>query len=475
MKHPIFYTLLLPLLLVGCSADVGGDDIKRGHSTLQLVLQQTDPVATQATRSARASYHDEGDNIHNAYVVMYDTTSHKVERIINVPADAGETEYKTKQVSTISTENGTYFFYSLANLPDFVTTPGTPDAATHEVTQLTTQGLTFAVGSDLPNGVDDTTYPCSFANGYTIPTTGIPMTNCEQFVVDRDRTITLSLYRLLAKMQFTFKNKSASIFRIRALRVGSLTLNDDATHGSHTSMLRFFPPKSDDGLVATDFTDLPHTVGTVAVYNPSSAVTLQPGTEETNAFLNRYINESVAETVGQSFPLQIVMERSNDHGATFNEDTRNGLIQLTNIPRNNVALVTVNLTDYVMKLRASAYAPIGGYPPYVLKQDDDFYATFTGGGDFALVPTLYEYADREHPEQWMDLNDKNKVQGYSLSVIDPAGIFSKQPAFDNTTGEIIGTIEPGRTGTATLRLTVQLITGQHSVQNYTRTIYVVSQ
>ena len=393
MKHILFYTLLLPLLLVGCSADVGGNDIKRGHSTLQLVLQQTDPVATQSTRSARTSYNEDGDNIHNAYVVMYNIKDQKVERIINVPTDAGETEYKSKQVTTITTENGKYLFYNFANLP-FVTTPATPNADTHEVTQLTTQGLTFEVGSPLPTGIDQTTYPCSFANDYTIPTTGIPMTNKEQFEVDRDRTITLSLYRLLAKMQFTFKNKSASIFRIRALKVGSLTLNDDATHGSHTSMLRFFPPKSNDGLIATDFTDLPHKVGTVAVYNPSSAVTLQPGTEETNAFLNRYINESVAETVGQSFPLQIVMDRSNDHGATFNEDTRNGLIQLTNIPRNNVALVTVNLTDYVMKLRASAYAPIGGYPPYVLKQDDDFYATFTGGGDFALVPTLYEYADR---------------------------------------------------------------------------------
>lgn len=474
MKHILFYTLLLPLLLVGCSADVGGNDIKRGHSTLQLVLQQTDPVATQSTRSARTSYNEDGDNIYNAYVVMYNKDDKKVERIINVPTDAGEKEYKSKQVCTITTENGTYLFYSLANLP-FVTTPATPNADTHEVTQLTTQGLTFEVGSPLPTGIDQTTYPCSFANDYTIPTTGIPMTNIEEFKVDRDRTITLSLYRLLAKMQFTFKNKSASIFRIHALKVGSLTLNDDATHGSHTSMLRFFPPKSNDGLIATDFTDLPHKVGTVAVYNPSSAVTLQPGTEETNAFLNRYINESVAETVGQSFPLQIVMERSNDHGATFNEDTRNGLIQLTNIPRNNVALVTVNLTDYVMKLRASAYAPIGGYPPYVLKQDDDFYATFTGGGDFALVPTLYEYADREHPEQWIDLNDKNKVKGYSLSVIDPASIFNKQPAFDNTTTEIIGTIASGRTGTATLRLTVQLITGPHSVQNYTRTIYVVSQ
>lgn len=474
MKH-IFYTLLLPLLLVGCSAEVGGNDIKRGHSTLQLVLQQTDPVATQTTRTARATYHDEGDDIHNAYVIMYNTTSHQVERIINVPADEGETEYKSKQVSTISTENGTYLFYSLANLPDFVTTPATPDAATHEVTQLTTQGLTFAVGSDLPNGVDNATYPCSFAEEYVIPTTGIPMTNREQFVVDRDRTITLSLYRLLAKMQFTFKNKSASIFRIRALKVGSLTLNDTEANGSHTSLLQFLPPKSAEGLVETNFTGLPHTTGTVTVYNPSNAVTLQPGAEETEAFSNSYINESKAETAGQSFPLQIVMDRSNDNGATFNEDTRNGLIQLTSIPRNNVALVTVNLTDYVMQLRASAYAPIGGYPPYVLKQNDDFYATFTGGGDFALIPTLYEYADREHPEQWIDLNDKNKVQGYSLSVIDPASIFSKQPAFDGTTGEIIGTIEPGRTGTATLRLTIQLITGAHSVQNYTRTIYVVSQ
>ena len=84
MKH-IFYILLLPLLLVGCSADVGGNDIKRGYSTLQLVLQQTDPVATQSTRSARTSYNEDGDNIYNAYVVMYNKDDKKVERIINVP------------------------------------------------------------------------------------------------------------------------------------------------------------------------------------------------------------------------------------------------------------------------------------------------------------------------------------------------------------------------------------------------------
>ena len=138
-----------------------------------------------------------------------------------------------------------------------------------------------------------------------------------------------------------------------------------------------------------------------------------------------------------------------------------------------MAIVNVNLTDFVLKLEASAYAPIGGYPAYVVEQNDDFYAYFSGSGDFELRPTLYEYADRKHPERYINLNDKNRVKDYSLTVLDPQGIFSSQPAFDTTTGEIIGTLAEGQKGTATVRLNLQLVTGSVT-QNYTRTIYIVS-
>lgn len=461
--------LLIPLLLFSACSNEIGDDIKRGRSTVRIELQQNDPTAVGQNKTRapfNSNYHDAGDDIHNAYVVMYNTATQKVEHIINVPTDAGETEYKSKQVKTITTENGKYLFYNFANC-DFVTTPTTPNA-THEVTSLSLDGLTFTVGSSLPEGLDTKVTTCNY-NNYKIPITGIPMSDKNEFTIDKDQTITLTLYRMLAKMQFAFNNRSKStIFRIRGLKVGSITDNN--------TQIYLLPPKNENNLVKTDFTGLQHDTTHVDVFTATAdkpPVIINSGESDNTSFNNLYINESEASTKGQSFPLTITMDRSTDGGTTWVPDTRHALIQLTSIPRNNVAIVNINLTDFVLKLEASAYAPIGGYPAYVVKQNDDFYAYFSGSGDFELRPTLYEYVNREHPERYINLNDKSRVKDYSLTVLDPQGIFSSQPAFDTTTGEILGTLAEGRTGTATVRLNLQLVTGSVT-QNYTRTIYIVS-
>lgn len=463
--------LLIPLLLFSACSNEIGDDIKRGRSTVRIELQQNDPTAVVQNKtraSFNGNYHDAGDDIHNAYVVMYNIAAKKVEHIINVPTDAGETEYKSKQVTTITTENGKYLFYNFANRTDFVTTPTTPNADTHEVTSLSLDGLTFTVGSSLPEGLDTKVTTCDY-NNYTIPTTGIPMSDKNLFAIDKDQTITLMLYRMLAKMQFAFNNRSASAFRIRGLKVGSITKDN--------TQIYLLPPKNQNNLIKTNFTGLQHDTTNVDVFTATAdkpPVIINPGESDNTSFNNLYINESEANTDGQSFPLTIIMDRSTDNGTTWEDDSRQALIQLTSIPRNNVAIVNVNLTDFVLKLEASAYAPIGGYPAYVVKQNDDFYAYFSGSGDFELRPTLYEYVDRDHPERYINLNDKSRVTNYSLTVLDPQGIFSSQPAFDTTTGEILGTLAEGRTGTATVRLNLQLVTGSVT-QNYTRTIYIVSK
>ena len=466
--------LLIPLLLFSACSNEIGDDIKRGRSTVRIELQQSDPtaVAQNKTRASfGGSYHDAGDDIHNAYVVMYNNNIavKKVERIINVPADAGETEYKSKQVTTITTENGDYLFYNFANRgADFVTIPATPDPNTHEVKSLSLDGLTFTVGSPLPEGLDTKAITCDY-NNYEIPKEGIPMSDKNEFTIDKDQTITLILYRMLAKMQFAFNNRSESTsFRIRGLKVGSITDNN--------TQIYLLPPKDGNNLITTNFTGLQHATTDVDVFTATAdkpPVVIHPNESNNTSFNNLYINESEANTDGQSFPLTITMDRSTDGGANWEPDSRQALIQLTSIPRNNVAIVNVNLTDFVLKLEASAYAPIGGYPAYVVKQNDDFYAYFSGSGDFELRPTLYEYVNREHPESYINLNDKSRVTNYSLTVLDPQGIFSSQPAFDTTTGEIIGTLAEGNKGTATVRLNLQLVTGSVT-QNYTRTIYIVS-
>lgn len=471
--------LLIPLLLFSACSNEIGDDIKRGRSTVRIELQQNDLTAVGQNKTRASfggSYHDAGDDIHNAYVVMYNIKAGKVERIINVPTDAGETEYKSKQVTTITTENGEYLFYNFANRTDFVTTPATPNATTHEVTSLSLDGLTFTVGYPLPEGLDPSpekldpkVTTCNY-NNYIIPTKGIPMSDKNLFAIDKDQTITLTLYRMLAKMQFAFNNRSKStIFRIRGLKVGSITDNN--------TQIKLLPPKDQNNLVKTDFTGLQHATTDVDVFTATAdkpPVIINSGESDNTSFNNLYINESEASTKGQSFPLTITMDRSTDNGTTWKNDTRHALIQLTSIPRNNVAIVNVNLTDFVLKLEASAYAPIGGYPAYVVKQNDDFYAYFSGSGDFELRPTLYEYVDRGHPERYINLNDKSHVTNYSLTVLDPQGIFSSQPAFDTTTGEILGTLAEGQKGTATVRLNLQLVTGSVT-QNYTRTIYIVSK
>lgn len=463
--------LLIPLLLFSACSNEIGDDIKRGRSTVRIELQQNDPTAVGQNKTRASfggSYHDAGDDIHNAYVVMYNIKAGKVERIINVPTDAGETEYKSKQVTTITTENGDYLFYNFANR-EFSTTPATPNATTHEVTSLSLDGLglTFTVGSPLPEGLDTKVTTCDY-NNYKIPTKGIPMSDKNHFAIDKDQTITLMLYRMLAKMQFAFNNRSASAFRIRGLKVGSITKDN--------TQIYLLPPKNENNLIMTNFTGLQHETTDVDVFTATAdkpPVIIKSSETDNTSFNNLYINESEANTDGQSFPLTITMDRSTDGGANWEPDSRQALIQLTSIPRNNVAIVNINLTDFVLKLEASAYAPIGGYPAYVVKQNDDFYAYFSGSGDFELRPTLYEYADRKHPERYINLNDKNRVTNYSLTVLDPQGIFSSQPAFDTTTGEIIGTLAEGQKGTATVRLNLQLVTGSVT-QNYTRTIYIVS-
>ena len=357
---------------------------------------------------------------------------------------------------------------------EFTTTPATPNATTHEVTSLSLDGLTFTVGSPLPEGLDPSpekldpkVTTCAY-NNYKIPKEGIPMSDKNHFTIDKDQTITLMLYRMLAKMQFAFNNRSASAFRIRGLKVGSITKDN--------TQIYLLPPKNQNNLIKTDFTGLQHATTDVDVFTATAdkpPVVIHPNESNNTSFNNLYINESEANTAGQSFPLTITMERSTDNGTTWEDDSCQALIQLTSIPRNNVAIVNVNLTDFVLKLEASAYAPIGGYPAYVVKQNDDFYAYFSGSGDFELRPTLYEYVDREHPESYINLNDKSRVKDYSLTVLDPQGIFSSQPAFDTTTGEIIGTLAEGNKGTATVRLNLQLVTGSVT-QNYTRTIYIVS-
>ena len=501
--------------LCSCTSDIDQTGTEKQRVTLTLSLGCRDMVTAdflqpQAddTPAAVAEVRDnttKGDNttksgsgtdlIRNAYVVM--CKDRKVEHIYHVKNE-DNTDFERHQVASISTETGEYTFYSFANLQFTPTVEGgeVKSLVIHGVEVMEGQApllsVTFRVGEGLPNfrfnnkdygNVDNMVVSCEY-NGFDLVKSnkgrGIPMSNKETHTIDNNMTLVLSLYRLLAKMQMTFNNKTDQPIRILKITTGDITKNTGETL-TRPSCTYLFPPLDGNGLVTTNFERITShdTCSYVHYPKPDKPNESQEiAANGTHTFPDFYINDSEATNVMKSFPLTILMQRKNAAG-DWVKDERKALIQLPRIPRNTVAYVKINLTDYVLKLKAFTYAPIGGYPPFVVKQNDDFYVTFTRPGDFELRPSLYKYVDSAHPENWIDLNDKSQVADAHIDVADPNGILGVKPTLDPVTGEIIGSIAKAadgtaKKGTATIRLTINIVNAANVIQPYTRTIYVVS-
>lgn len=514
-------TRYIPLLifslfsfLCSCTSDIDQTGTEKQRVTLTLSLGCRDMVTadflqpqaddTPAAVAEVRGNTTKGDNttpngtgtdlIRDAYVVMCKNGT--VEHIYHVKND-DNTDFERHQVASISTETGEYTFYSFANLQFNESVEGgqVKSLEIHGVEVKEGQApllyVKFTVGEGLPNfrfnnkdygNVDNMVVSCEY-NHFKLDTSngrrGVPMSNKETHTIDNNMTLVLSLYRLLAKMQMTFNNKTAQPIRILKITTGDITKNTGQTL-TRPSCTYLFPPLDGNGLVTTDFKRITsHEVDSLAHYdesaNPDKSQVI--AANGTHIFPDFYINDSEATNAMKSFPLTILMQRQNTAGVWVN-DERKALIQLPRIPRNTLAYVKINLTDYVLKLKAFTYAPIGGYPPFVVQQNDDFYVTFTRPGDFELRPSLYKYVDSAHPENWIDLNDKSQVADAHIDVADPNGILGVKPTLDPVTGEIIGSIAKAadgtaKKGTATIRLTINIVNAANVIQPYTRTIYVV--
>lgn len=508
---PLFIFSLFSFLC-SCTSDIDQTGTEKRRVTLTLSLGCRDMVTADflqpqaddtpaavaevrgnTTKGDNTTKSDSGtDLIRNAYVVM--CKDRKVEHIYHVKNEDGN-DFERHQVASISTETGAYTFYSFANLQFNETVEG------GEVKSLVIHGVevmkgmepllsvTFRVGEGLPNfrfnnkdygNVDSMVVSCEY-NGFDLVKSnkgrGVPMSNKETHTIDNNMTLVLSLYRLLAKMQMTFNNKTAQPIRILKITTGDITKNTGETL-TRPSCTYLFPPMDNNGLVTTDFNRITsHDTCSYVHYDKSADQSQVIAANDTYTFPDFYINDSETTNAMKSFPLTILMQRQNAEGQWVN-DERKALIQLPRIPRNSVAYVKINLTDYVLKLKAFTYAPIGGYPPFVVTQNDDFYVTFTRPGDFELRPSLYKYVDSANPENWIDLNDKKQVADAHIDVADPNNILEVKPTLDPVTGEILGSIAKeadgtAKKGTATIRLTINIVNAKGVIQPYTRTIYVV--
>lgn len=482
------------LLLSACSSytDEGDGGIRQpGTKTVTLRLAATPIENTPQTRED--SYIATGEKIYNGYVVMAKKEAdgkETVKNIIEVPP--GTEAFTEKQLTSVSVESGKYVFYNFANLPFTISTDETTGNKT-----LTVNGSDFNfVENDtqgvLKDAVSSATYPCTF-NGYTPPETdtttkgqaelnanpaGIPMTNREEFEVDENTSITLSLFRLLAKMRFTFKNMTDREVKIHKITLGNVTANYADEDGKRQT-ISFLPPKDDKGLVTTHVAEGdPYISGDYTAFDDGGDESKAISVEKETSFVTPdfYMNESQNTAANKAFPLTI--ELSRKEGGEIKKYTRHALIEVEKVPRNSILLIPVNLTDYDLELDAFFYPPIGGYPAYTLtknEETEDFTATFSTGGDFVLSPSFYRLEDKDSPEKYIDLTDPNIIERYTVSVLSNPGLFSTEPYIDPVTGEILGTLKDNVTGTATVQLEIILkkdTSGEYTLNRYRRRIYI---
>lgn len=463
-------TATLTALLGACSDELPGDNngLPKGRSRIELVLSaEPDPT----TRAWDDKFATDEEMMKDALVVMVknateSNTAGTVERIIPVSMDQ-QNWHERHNVAIITTENGNYTFYSFGNIPyKFGTDTNPNDNGT-----VTINGITLTVGSPVPDELETSTWKAAYNNYNPSANSLIPMTNKEEYPVNSTRTITLHLFRMLAKINFEFTNNTGKDITVEQITLSQLTPNE--------TPIFFLPPKDGTNIVnnfpTPDFTRSDFTFYDAGA-TPENIIEVkkaEDGNKPVPVSKPFYLNESLSTHATGQMPLTIKMKRD---GKT--SETRYSLMRLSGIPRNSNVFVPITFTDYVMKLKAEFYAPIGGYPPYTLtEQEDQFYCTFSTGGDFALRPSMYKYEDEEKPENWFELTDKTKVQDFTITYHDPDNIFTTAPHFEG--GEIVGTLATdkpaGFKGTASVDLKVMLKTGTDGsiLQEYTRTLYII--
>lgn len=484
MKHHILslsFLAALLMVLAACSTDdwTDSDRPAEGMSRVRIEVGTSEMIVPEFGQKSRAtSWKDQmardGEMMLSGYVVVVKESDQIIQDIIPLNITA-QTEVEMKNLGSIDVENGNYTFYSFANFPDNELTynAGTETLTLKEVHVPTEQ--TFQKGSTFPS-IQTLAYKPHF-NDFPVkaPATdadykGIPMTNYETFSVNTDMTVRLVLYRLLSKLRFDITNATGKDLTLESLKLGSITPDYTA---DNKSVIYFLPRKNENNQIELDFPVINSDPRATVDITVGENMKLAASGDGAKASTRIYFNESQSTHPSRQFPLTLTYSFNN---APENKITRYALMKLSDLPRNNAAIVPISITNYDVLLQTFFYPPIGGYPSFTQEDHsaEGYYTIiFKGSGDILIRPFVYNFADRDDPTKWFELTDQSKIESYSLEVEDPNGIFEVKPHFDAVTGEILATLHTSNAGTATVQLNVYIKINDVQTQVFTRTLYIV--
>ena len=212
-------------------------------------------------------------------------------------------------------------------------------------------------------------------NSPLIPMSGYREINVTQTV---NETFSIEVVRMLAKVQFAFKNESQTPVSIEKIEFqpvydGDIYLFPEEGNGDNRFVEGVYPDPQNYGMrTIAPALSLPN-------FNDTARSTF-------------YIKESAAKGNHPTdhFHIGISLKRGDDE--TENATYALASDELQTILRNDYVLFPVVISDYIPRLEVYDYPPIGGYPVQVESNGNEFYATFSSSGAFDIEAKLVNSA-----------------------------------------------------------------------------------
>ncbi len=290
-----------------------------------------------------------------------------------------------------------------------------------------------AVWDDMTNNPDETAL--------------IPMSGTTTINFRNTQSFTVEVIRMLAKVRISVRNTSSDKLEVKRLSFGIL----------NRGPVQLLP----DYEALESCPDIMESAknGKEELTFDNMNVSLDATEYMTHTF---YVRESAAKWTHPAERYFVTFTVSRPDGATADEHYAI-TDELQWIQRNDFIDIPIVISDMTIDWSVLFYPPIGGYPAVMTEAEgDEHFMTFGTAGKFRIRP---------------EIKDNNRIvppADYDFEITEVNGdtnIFTKLPAKDATTGEIIGELS-SVTGTATLdcKVTVRY-DGYETVRN--RRIYII--
>lgn len=386
--HIIYNTLMMTLAVVlasfisSCSTDDPGENPSPENNGVELRLSVASPsIGGVSTRAAVTEEGEAGEFMKtwtivavqgNKIAAIYRSSDTDLSGRTNISPSVSTGEYSQSSfyASKSVLANGTYDFYTFANISD-------SELGLSADSKI---GDTFDVA-------DAFTVNGNQQNVSGFDANGIPMSNKQTVTITDDTNlIQLQVIRMVAKMRIQISNPTSDAIKVTRITLSDITKN---TAGNIKLLPGELIADSTNGKRATHIAYASDT--TTYVYSVPEGIQsiAANGGEQTYEF---YVNESQARSDINHFVVGLTTDYSENGTAVSH---RYAFADWNSIARNEIHVLPISLRRYRIDLYVRPYTAIGVLPDYDMESE---IATINLGlyGHYDIVPRIRDLRENKY-------------------------------------------------------------------------------